>query len=79
MVVPIPNSKLSEQEANDLDKACEEAVAALKALGVRARLDARRNYTPGWKYAHWELKGVPLRCVAKERGGEGGRGGLRWK
>ncbi|KAG6586928.1 proline-tRNA ligase [Phytophthora cinnamomi] len=23
--------------------------------------DKRRVYTPGWKYNHWELKGVPLR------------------
>ena len=23
--------------------------------------DLRDNYTPGWKYNHWELKGVPLR------------------
>jgi prolyl-tRNA synthetase len=34
---------------------------ALKDAGVRSKLDARDNYTPGWKYNHWELKGVPLR------------------
>ena len=25
-------------------------------------MDDRENYTPGWKYSHWELKGIPLRC-----------------
>jgi prolyl-tRNA synthetase len=24
-------------------------------------LDNRDNYTPGWKYNHWEMKGVPVR------------------
>jgi prolyl-tRNA synthetase len=28
---------------------------------VRVHLDARAEYTPGWKYAEWELRGVPLR------------------
>jgi len=23
---------------------------------VRVHMDARDNYTPGWKYNHWELK-----------------------
>ena len=34
---------------------------ALKTAGVRSKCDLRDNYTPGWKYNHWELKGVPLR------------------
>jgi len=28
---------------------------------VRVRLDDRDEYSPGWKYHDWELKGVPLR------------------
>ena len=31
------------------------------SLGVRVNVDDRDNYNPGWKYNHWELKGVPLR------------------
>ena len=30
--------------------------ASLLAAGMRAKLDDRDNYTPGWKYNHWELK-----------------------
>ena len=34
---------------------------------MRAHIDDRDNYNPGWKYNHWELKGVPLRAeVGKE-------------
>jgi prolyl-tRNA synthetase len=25
------------------------------------QIDAREEYTPGWKFAEWELRGVPLR------------------
>eukprot|EP01024_Parvocaulis_polyphysoides_P021699 TRINITY_DN20290_c0_g1_i1.p1 TRINITY_DN20290_c0_g1~~TRINITY_DN20290_c0_g1_i1.p1 ORF type:complete len:174 (+),score=12.88 TRINITY_DN20290_c0_g1_i1:138-659(+) len=28
---------------------------------LRVQSDDRENYTPGWKYNHWELKGVPIR------------------
>jgi prolyl-tRNA synthetase len=27
----------------------------------RVKVDAREEYTPGYKYNHWELRGVPLR------------------
>ncbi len=28
---------------------------------MRVHYDGRDNYNPGWKYNHWELKGVPIR------------------
>eukprot|EP00124_Ichthyophonus_hoferi_P002478 Ihof_evm5s170 gene=Ihof_evmTU5s170 len=34
---------------------------SLKSNGVRATTDSRDNYTTGWKFAHWEQKGIPLR------------------
>ena len=33
----------------------------LRAAGMRVMLDDRDAYTPGWKYAEWEMRGVPLR------------------
>src|SRR5262249_43494870 len=33
----------------------------LEARGIRVFLDDRDTYTPGWKFAEWELRGVPLR------------------
>jgi len=38
-----------------------EAEAALAAKGVRVSLDAREEFTPGWKFAEYEMRGVPLR------------------
>ncbi len=34
----------------------DELVQQLKSNGVRVTSDTRDNYTPGWKYNHWELK-----------------------
>lgn len=39
----------------------DELTKALEDKGVRVVTDTRSNYTPGWKYNHWELKGLPLR------------------
>jgi prolyl-tRNA synthetase len=35
--------------------------AELMGQGVRVMLDDRDAYTPGWKFAEWEMRGVPLR------------------
>ncbi len=40
---------------------CLEVGERLEAEGVRVHVDDRDNYTPGWKFNDWELKGVPLR------------------
>jgi len=34
---------------------------AMKAAGLRVRVDRDEEHTPGWKYNEYELKGVPLR------------------
>jgi prolyl-tRNA synthetase len=41
--------------------AAQGAVGALRAAGIRAELDAREEATPGWKFAEYEMRGVPLR------------------
>lgn len=61
VVVPIPNSKLSPEEVSAMLAKAKEIEEGLKAVGVRVTVDARDNYTPGWKYNYWELRGVPLR------------------
>ncbi|MEW5784100.1 MAG: proline--tRNA ligase [Bacillota bacterium] len=48
-------------------KAREEVLGAVRALAeqlksiVRIKLDDREEYSPGWKYNEWEMKGVPVR------------------
>jgi prolyl-tRNA synthetase len=41
--------------------AAKAAAAALKAAGLRVEIDAREEFTPGWKFAEYEMRGVPLR------------------
>ena len=43
------------------------AAAAAKAAGLRVKVDATEGKTPGWKYAHWEMKGVPVRVEVGPR------------
>jgi prolyl-tRNA synthetase len=33
----------------------------LAGMGVRVELDEREEFTPGWKFSDWEMRGVPLR------------------
>ncbi|MDQ2864740.1 MAG: proline--tRNA ligase [Candidatus Eremiobacteraeota bacterium] len=40
--------------------ACKEAGKALGDLGFRIRVDDR-DQQPGWKYAEWDMRGVPVR------------------
>ena len=58
-VVVIPIVQKTGQEAV-LAKA-REIGDQLKEAGIRVKVDDRDSYKPGWKYNHWELKGVPLR------------------
>jgi len=51
---------------------CEEVFAALKAAGIRVKLDDRDNVSPGWKFNEWELKGVPVRVEMGPRDIENG-------
>ena len=57
VIVPIPRGNWQETV---LPKA-REIQQQLVAGGVRVNLDDRDAYTPGWKFAEWELRGVPLR------------------
>ncbi|MDD3243550.1 MAG: proline--tRNA ligase [Eubacteriales bacterium] len=51
---------------------CEEVCAALKAAGIRVKLDDRDTVSPGWKFNEWELKGVPVRLEIGPRDMENG-------
>ena len=56
IVIPI----MSKQASEDIISEAEKIVSELKAVGIRARIDAR-DIRPGQKYYDWEIKGVPLR------------------
>ncbi len=58
--VIVPIYKSDEQRASVLDYSAE-LEGELSQRGFRVRTDRREQFTPGWKYAEWELKGVPVR------------------
>jgi prolyl-tRNA synthetase len=59
VIVPIPPRK-GDWNDDVLPKA-RKVLAALRAAGVRTHLDERDQHQPGFKYADWEMRGVPLR------------------
>jgi prolyl-tRNA synthetase len=58
VIIPVlrnPDQKAAVLEAaNSLSK-------ELQAVGIRVKIDARENISPGFKYNEWEMKGVPVR------------------
>lgn len=48
-------------EMAEIRTKAEEIGRALKAAGVRFHFDGRENQNPGFKFAEWELAGVPVR------------------
>jgi prolyl-tRNA synthetase len=57
VVIPIA---IGDWKKNILPKA-QEIANGLKKKGVRVKLDDREEFTPGWKFSEWEMRGVPLR------------------
>ncbi len=45
----------------------KEIKADLERIGIRVKLDARDTQKPGFKFAEWEFKGVPLRIAIGPR------------
>ena len=56
IIVPIMFDKTKKEI---LDKA--ENISTILKKDFRVEIDARDEYTPGWKFNEWEMKGVPLR------------------
>jgi prolyl-tRNA synthetase len=57
VIVPIPRGNWQETVLPRAQALRDQLVAA----GIRVMLDDRDAYTPGWKFAEWEMRGVPLR------------------
>ncbi|KAG5868157.1 hypothetical protein JTB14_017350 [Gonioctena quinquepunctata] len=52
---------LSEEARTKLQTSADGLENELKVAGIKVKGDYRSNYSPGWKFNHWELKGVPIR------------------
>lgn len=64
VLVPIYRS---EEQYEAITQALQELKSQLEAAGLRVKLDARDTHKPGWKFAEYELKGVPLRIAMGPR------------
>ncbi len=65
-VVIVPIFKGDEQKQL-IDEKVHALVKELKAAGIRVKYDDSDNARPGWKFAEYELKGVPVRVAIGAR------------
>lgn len=65
-VVIVPIYKGEEQKAN-IDVKVKEIVQALKSMGISVKYDDSDNQRPGWKFAQYEMQGVPVRIAIGAR------------
>src|SRR6266516_218344 len=59
-VVIVPIFRKPE-ERDRVMQAVENFTAPFTAAGIGFKIDAREQYSPGWKFNDWEKRGVPLR------------------
>jgi prolyl-tRNA synthetase len=65
-VVAVPIYR-SEEELNRVLDKLHEIAKELKNLGISVKIDSRDTYKPGYKFAEWEQKGVPVRLALGPR------------
>jgi prolyl-tRNA synthetase len=66
-VVIVPIYSKDEAVRARLDEKAQELVNELQAKGVRVKYDNDDSTRPGWKFAEYELRGVPLRVALGPR------------
>ena len=69
VIIPIYRN---EEQLNQIREKVSGIVANLKKLGISVKFDDADNKKPGWKFAEYELKGVPVRLAMGGRDLENG-------
>lgn len=69
VIIPIFRNNTKAQVVG----AAESLLASLRNAGFRTEMDADDNNSPGWKFAEWELRGVPVRIEMGPRDLEAGQ------
>jgi prolyl-tRNA synthetase len=64
--VIVPIYKGDEQKGT-VDAKAKDIIKQLKDLGIRVKYDNNDNARPGWKFAEYEMKGVPVRITLGAR------------
>ena len=70
-VVIVPIFK-GDDQLSMISEKMEPIIKALRKVGVSVKFDKRTTHKPGWKFAEYELKGVPLRLAIGARDLENG-------
>ncbi len=70
-VVIIPIYKTDEEQIKVINKG-KELKEQLESIGLTVKLDDRDTHKPGWKFAEYELKGIPVRIAIGPRDIENG-------
>ncbi|MCL4125033.1 UNVERIFIED_CONTAM: hypothetical protein GTU68_001502 [Idotea baltica] len=70
-VVIVPIYK-GEEQLEMISVKARQIMAELKTKGISVKFDNRDTRKPGWKFAEYELKGVPLRIAMGPRDMENG-------
>lgn len=65
VIVTIPKGKMEDSAREAMSGKARELASTLQAAGIRVHFDDRDNYTPGFKYNYWELRGA---CIRMEIG-----------
>lgn len=65
-VVIVPIYK-GEDQLEEIRIKVNEIIASLRAKGITVKFDDRDTHKPGFKFAEWELKGVPVRFAMGPR------------
>ncbi|MBO4769130.1 MAG: proline--tRNA ligase, partial [Bacteroidales bacterium] len=65
-VVMVPIYK-TDEELSRIREKMESLKKEMEAKGLSVKIDDRDNLRPGFKFAEWELKGVPVRIVIGPR------------
>jgi prolyl-tRNA synthetase len=64
VIVPIYRN---QEQFDAISKKAQELKTILEKQNIRVKYDDRNTYKPGYKFAEWEFKGVPLRMVIGPR------------
>ena len=70
-VIIVPIYRKAEQ-LEGISQKVDEIIEKLKAKGISVKYDDNDNRKPGWKFAEYELKGVPIRLAIGPRDLENG-------
>jgi prolyl-tRNA synthetase len=69
VIIPIYRS---DEEFEAVSKKSKELMKSLRGAGISVKFDDRDTQKPGWKFAEYELKGVPVRIAIGPRDLENG-------